>query len=86
MTDNDNTGEVQTCNDQDQEEFSSVIIPIFADLTNACQESQVASSFSCSLPTEDETPLQSVPIRQRIPSLLKISREFHQISELDSQI
>ena len=39
-------------NDQDQEEFSSVVIPIFTGFTNAYQESQVDLSFSCSLPIE----------------------------------
>ena len=48
--------------DQDQEEFSSVVIPIFTDFlnTNVCQESQVDTSFSPSSPTEAETPLPSV--------------------------
>ena len=48
--------------DQDQEEFSSVVIPIFTDFlnTNVCQESQVDATFSPSSPTEAETPLPSV--------------------------
>ena len=43
----DNTEKEQTYNDQDQEEFCSVVIPIFTGLTNAYQESQVDS---CSFP------------------------------------
>ena len=55
-----NTKEGQMYNDQEQEEFSSVVIPIFTGLTNAYQESQVDLSCSCSLPTEAETRLESV--------------------------
>ena len=56
-----NSEEEQThINDQDQEEFSSVVIPILTGFTNAYQESQVDSSFSCSLPIEAETHLESV--------------------------
>ena len=51
----DNIVEEQTYTNQDQEEFSSVFIPIFSGLTNAYQESQVDSSCSCSLPIEAET-------------------------------
>ena len=53
----DNTEKEQTYNDQEQEEFCSVVIPIFTGLTNAYQESQVDS---CSFPTEAETRLESV--------------------------
>ena len=61
----DNTQEVQTCKDQDQNEFSSVVIPIFTDLPSACQESQVDrdTSFSCTSPAETETLLRSVDQR-----------------------
>lgn len=57
----ENSEEEQThINDQDQEEFSSVVIPILTGFTNAYQESQVDSSFSCLLPIEAETHLESV--------------------------
>lgn len=57
----ENSEEEQThINDQDQEEFSSVVIPILTGFTNAYQESQVDSSFRCSLPIEAETHLESV--------------------------
>ena len=53
----DNIEKEQTYNDQDQEEFCAVVIPIFTGLTNAYQESQVDS---CSFPIEGETSLESV--------------------------
>ena len=53
----DNTEKEQTYNDQGQEEFCSVVIPIFTGLTNTYQESQVDS---CSFPIEAETRLESV--------------------------
>ena len=34
----ENTEKEQTYNDQDQEEFCSIVIPIFTGLTNAYQE------------------------------------------------
>lgn len=62
----DNTTE--TRNDQDQDEFSSVVVPIFSDLPTACQERQVDSSSSCSSTTErteSETLLQSMDQNKR---------------------
>lgn len=62
----DNTTE--TRNDQDQDEFSSVVVPIFSDLPTACQERQVDSSSSCSSTTErteSKTLLQSMDQNKR---------------------
>lgn len=62
----DNTTE--TRNDQDQDEFSSVVVLIFSDLPTACQERQVDSSSSCSSTTErteSETLLQSMDQNKR---------------------
>ena len=70
------TEEEQTCSYQDQEEFSSVAIPIFTGVTNTYQESQVDLSFSCSLPD------WKVWIRQSILSLRKTGPICYRISEL----
>lgn len=62
----DNTTE--TRNDQDQDEFSSVVVPIFSDLPTAYQQRQVDSSSSCSSTTErteSETLLQSMDQNKR---------------------
>jgi len=72
----DSTKEEQTYNDQDQEEFSSVVIPSFTGLTNAYQESQVDLSVSCLLPIDTKTRLET-RIRQRILSMLKTSPIFY---------
>lgn len=79
----ENSEEEQTHkNDQDQEEFSSVVIPILTVFTNAYQESQVDRHFRVHYRLKPKH-IWKACIRQQILSLLKTNLLFYRISELD---